>query len=263
MGWRVCSCGRNACKVSLTVDEKETDDIILTMKCIWHYRREKWLGHHDTGGKSERSTGTNLCDRPKGFSLLCMGGRAGKLVNLTTGKEYKTRFLVLQIQYENSIMESSFFWQPCFWSPISWIAAIPRLKMSNTIVFCCQNIINCHSIHFYPKRNEVENQSKISTNPILIKLQINVSFAQNIRPCPGKPQSVQNPFILTSPSVEINFSWNFFGFLLCQCCLPADAITHWVTVYEFLFAHTYYINISCKFSTRDKRFGIWSKVADT
>ena len=161
MGWRVCSCGRNACKVSLTVDEKETDDIILTMKCIWHYRREKWLGHHDTGGKSERSTGTNLCDRPKGFSLLCMGGRAGKLVNLTTGKEYKTRFLVLQIQYENSIMESSFLWQPCFWSPISWIAAIPCLKMSNTIVFCCQNVINCHSIHFYPKRNEVENQSKI------------------------------------------------------------------------------------------------------
>ena len=116
MGWRVCSCGRNACKVSLTVDEKETDDIILTMKCIWHYRREKWLGHHDTGGKSERSTGTNLCDRPKGFSLLCMGGRAGKLVNLATGKEYKTRFLVLQIQYENLIMESSFLWQPCFWS---------------------------------------------------------------------------------------------------------------------------------------------------
>ena len=89
------------------------------------------------------------------------GGRAGKLVNLATGKEYKTRFLVLQIQYENSIMESSFLWQPCFWSPISWIAAIPCLKMSNTIVFCCQNVINCHSIHFYPKRNEVENQSKI------------------------------------------------------------------------------------------------------
>ena len=97
----------------------------------------------------------------KRFLSPMYGGRAGKLVNLTTGKEYKTRFLVLQIQYENLIMESSFLWQPCFWSLISRIAAIPCLKMSNTIVFCCQNVINCHSIHFYPKRNEVENQSKI------------------------------------------------------------------------------------------------------